>query len=563
MMNSRLSADEVPIGGSGDGGRLHIGLLEIDTALRRFHGPGGNGSIEPRVLDVLSTLAEAAGMLVTRQRLIERCWGGRVVGDDAVNRVIGEIRRLARSAAADSFVVETIPKAGWRLVETAGHAPSVAFGHLGVSAADTSEPSQPGPAPVTGVPDPVHAPGGRRGGRRFAVARLAGLGVVGAAGLVGAAMWRSRIDQHAQKVGGLVDEAARALRLGLPDAVNQGRGLLEEAVRLAPGHARAWGHLALAWRAAVDHGPAAETAVAVAGCENAFAKALTLDPGQPEALAARALLIPEFGDWERAEAALREVLVRAPTQPDAVSGLAVVLKSAGRDTDSAVFAKRAAELEPLSPVYQFRRAMALWTEGDLKEADHTLDRALHLWPTHPAVWTTRFLLYALSGRASAAQRLLDDREARPAGLSGPFADLLATTLNALDGGEPAAKERAIQAYADLLQQRGPSFAITAVLYLPALGALNLAFDAVNGYLLRTGLQVGALRRGNDEPRINDHHRRKTMMLFVPPTQAMRADGRFLPLCDGIGLTAYWRRCGVTPDFLRGNGSLTALLPRRP
>jgi hypothetical protein len=39
-------------------------------------------------------------------------------------------------------------------------------------------------------------------------------------------------------------------------------------------------------------------------------------------------------------------------------------------------------------------------------------------------------------------------------------------------------------------------------------------------------------------------------MFTPPAAAMRPDPRFLPLCDGIGLTDYWRRRGVKPDYLR-------------
>jgi len=29
---------------------------------------------------------------------------------------------------------------------------------------------------------------------------------------------------------------------------------------------------------------------------------------------------------------------------------------------------------------------------------------------------------------------------------------------------------------------------------------------------------------------------------------MRADPRFLPLCEGMGLVDYWRALGVRPDY---------------
>jgi hypothetical protein len=37
-------------------------------------------------------------------------------------------------------------------------------------------------------------------------------------------------------------------------------------------------------------------------------------------------------------------------------------------------------------------------------------------------------------------------------------------------------------------------------------------------------------------------------MFIPPTAAMRADPRFEMLCDGIGLTDYWAKQKVKPDY---------------
>jgi hypothetical protein len=48
--------------------------------------------------------------------------------------------------------------------------------------------------------------------------------------------------------------------------------------------------------------------------------------------------------------------------------------------------------------------------------------------------------------------------------------------------------------------------------------------------------------------INDHRWRRTMNLFTPATAAMRADPRFIELCDGIGLSDYWARRGKQPDY---------------
>ncbi|HUD95505.1 hypothetical protein [Sphingobium sp.] len=52
-----------------------------------------------------------------------------------------------------------------------------------------------------------------------------------------------------------------------------------------------------------------------------------------------------------------------------------------------------------------------------------------------------------------------------------------------------------------------------------------------------------------DPSITDQHRRVTQLLFLPVTKPLRDDTRFLPLCEEMGLTAYWNAAGVTPDFL--------------
>jgi hypothetical protein len=54
---------------------------------------------------------------VTRDELVQLCWDGRIVGDDVINRSISLVRQLAESAGG--FEIETVPRTGYRLIETA------------------------------------------------------------------------------------------------------------------------------------------------------------------------------------------------------------------------------------------------------------------------------------------------------------------------------------------------------------------------------------------------------------------------------------------------------------
>lgn len=95
-----------------------LGKLSINPATRTLEMSGRREVLEPRVMQVLVALFRAGGEVVTRDELIERCWEGRIVGDDAIHRTLSRIRQIAADIGNGSFKVETITKVGYRLVET-------------------------------------------------------------------------------------------------------------------------------------------------------------------------------------------------------------------------------------------------------------------------------------------------------------------------------------------------------------------------------------------------------------------------------------------------------------
>jgi TolB-like protein/tetratricopeptide (TPR) repeat protein len=85
---------------------------------------GARIKLQPRVMQVLVALTRARGELVSRDALVDSCWGGLAVSDDAINRCIQRLRRLAEAEAPDIYSIETLPRLGYRL--TAGAAPAAA-----------------------------------------------------------------------------------------------------------------------------------------------------------------------------------------------------------------------------------------------------------------------------------------------------------------------------------------------------------------------------------------------------------------------------------------------------
>src|SRR5689334_10909608 len=68
-------------------------------------------SVEPRVMQVLVALSRLGGEPASRERLIEWCWGGRVVTDGALNRSIAQLRKALRDPGIE---ISTIPRVGYR-----------------------------------------------------------------------------------------------------------------------------------------------------------------------------------------------------------------------------------------------------------------------------------------------------------------------------------------------------------------------------------------------------------------------------------------------------------------
>lgn len=106
-------------GGSGLAAEPHFGLggLQVRPATREVVAAEAADVLEPRVMQVLVTLAGRRGQVVSRNDLIDACWGGRAVGDDAINRCIQALRRLGD--ARGGFSILTVARVGYRLDELA------------------------------------------------------------------------------------------------------------------------------------------------------------------------------------------------------------------------------------------------------------------------------------------------------------------------------------------------------------------------------------------------------------------------------------------------------------
>lgn len=115
---------------------FRVGNATVDPISRDGEHPHGRERLQPQTLKVLVALARQRGKVVTRSELIDSCWGGRIVGEDVINRSISMLRDFAERVGG--FEIETVPKAGYKLVESASSSSSRPLGRWLIAIAVTA-----------------------------------------------------------------------------------------------------------------------------------------------------------------------------------------------------------------------------------------------------------------------------------------------------------------------------------------------------------------------------------------------------------------------------------------
>jgi tetratricopeptide (TPR) repeat protein len=373
-------------------------------------------------------------------------------------------------------------------------------------------------------------------------------GLVLGAGSAAIGAWSVFGSRPDPRVTELLHRGEQAMRVSLPETNANAAKALRDATRLDPSNARAWGLLALTLRDIAEETDPAQVSKAVVDTETAARRALAIDPLEANARTALATVRPEFGNWDQTEDALRAILKDSPDNVAALSYMVMILQAVGRARESWDLNERAVALDPLSPVLLFRRGLKLWILGRVPEADLAIDRALQLWPKHPAVWNARLYIFAFTGRAGAALAALDDASQRPERFRKPAIDFWRSSLRALETGSREDVKEAVRINVEAAP-KSPYFAAASMMVLSMLNELDSAFAVAEGALLRRGPLIGTLWAGKNTMAVYDQYWRRTMNLFTPATAAMRADPRFRSLCDGMGMIGYWRKRGIGPDAM--------------
>ncbi|HET9811200.1 MAG TPA: winged helix-turn-helix domain-containing protein [Sphingomicrobium sp.] len=487
-----------------------LGALHVQPALRQISSGGNSETLEPRVMQALVALARADGQIVTRDELIERCWDGRIVTDDAINRVLSRIRQVANGIGNDSFGVETIARVGYRLVATG-----------------PTKTADPPPAPV----EPA------RLSRRIAMVTAAAATIT--AGAVGAGLYLNRPPKYqpTPRAQALFAKGIEARGIGTGETSVQAEAYFRQAVEADPMFADAWGALALQMQFQLGGGEG--LAEIAQRATSAADRALALQPDQPDALAALALIPSSFRRWGESEQALLSVRARAPKLWLVEGLLGHLYANTGRWEDSVTIFRRVTSGVPFNPGPAIMLAFVLWGAGRFVEAEAQSRAMLDRWPRNTGVWLTHMTLLSYAGRPDEAVAFGSDRAAQPYGDQDLVIDTQMLTTRALASRSEHDLRAAIESL-DGMAAKYPWVMSDAALLFAATGHVDEAFDRLDEYLFRRG-------RTSNHP-ITRWTRLDTYFLFLPPMLPLWRDARFEQRMRAIGLDNYWRQTATVPDY---------------
>ncbi len=505
---------------------FRLGALSVRPATREVVAGDWREVLEPRVMQVLVALARAAGDVVGRDELTQSCWDGRVVSEDAINRVIARLRRLAEQGEGGWFTLETVTKVGYRLV-------------AGVAAASDAIAASPAPALQE-----IRTPGSRRRWPLL-LGLVALVAAAVAAYLIYAASPPALDDALLQDYG----RAVEAMNAGTSDESAHAIALLQSVVDRAPNYAPGWSSLSLAYLISLEYVPPEARDGVVRRADAAWRRAMELDPDDPGAHAAR-YVMTSYPDLLSRDRAQLDVLERAPDQTNMLLSRAGFLRQVGRYREAVAFGRRGAELDGASPRSRGSLGRMLVASGQIEEGDRVLAEAARLWPRNTSIYFTRVWVYLETGRPQQALALLDDRAQRPSGV--PVDDFVVyrTAAQALQSRSADDVKAALVAFGATVPQ-GFGYAQNAMMVQSALGDLDAAFSTADALYRGIGIEIAPMMFSPVQGQYVNNKRGAMHVLFNELTSGMRADPRFEPLLEELGLMDYWRLSNTRPDVCMG------------
>ncbi|HTQ06789.1 MAG TPA: winged helix-turn-helix domain-containing protein [Polyangiaceae bacterium] len=315
-----------------------------------------------------------------------------------------------------------------------------------------------------------------------------------------------------------------------PDEVRTSLGLLEVVTERAPEFADAWGRVAYLRGFLHPYLPFADRAVHAARVEREAALALSLDPDNIDALAARCFVVPPYGSFVEAARRL-DALRFAPGSGDGRRYIGWFMRHLGRVREALEETELAFRLDALDPMSINLLALARMAAGQVTQAIPLYEDLVLRVPQMSFPIASLLRAHAFSGDWDAVDRLLAVAATRPLR---EFQDTLPFVRAKRSRAHLDAWRGAFDAH---ITKTGRVDAARLV-YAAHLGFVDDAYRAAE--LVHLGPAGGV-----EDLMGPDGYR--TAIFFQANMPELRNDPRFARLCVRLGLVDFWLATGTWPD----------------
>ncbi len=97
-------------------GEFQVGEWLVEPSLNRITKGEKIVQVEPKVLDLLSFLANRPGEVLSKSEILAAVWSGTFVSDEVLSYSVWELRKAFGDDARNPQYIQTIPRKGYRLI---------------------------------------------------------------------------------------------------------------------------------------------------------------------------------------------------------------------------------------------------------------------------------------------------------------------------------------------------------------------------------------------------------------------------------------------------------------
>ncbi len=170
--------------------------VRIDTRAFRVEREGEPRALEPKAFDLLVCLVRHAGEVVTKTQILDEVWAGTAVTDNALTRVIAQLRRALGDDPREARFIETVPTRGYRWLPPVIEQAEVAHPAAAATVVGAHDGMSPGRPAAVEEPDVAASRAAAPASRRPLIVALVAVAL--AAG--GAAAWFALHRRPAERV---------------------------------------------------------------------------------------------------------------------------------------------------------------------------------------------------------------------------------------------------------------------------------------------------------------------------------------------------------------------------